>query len=91
MKRSRCRNEILSQILSTCLEGAHKTQIAYQSNLNFKTMNTYLGILVENGLIEPLQKDRVLYETTSKGANLLEKVNRVNDELLGIIGTRELQ
>lgn len=89
MRRSRCRNrnEILSQILSICLEGAHKTRIAYQANLNFKTMNTYLDALVENGLVKPLQKERILYETTSKGANLLENVNRVNDELLGIVET----
>lgn len=43
MKRSR--EEISSQILKICLDGAIKTKIVYQANLNFRTANSYLDIL----------------------------------------------
>lgn len=44
MKRSR--QEIISQILEICTKGASKTKIVYQANLNFKTVNPYLELLI---------------------------------------------
>ena len=79
MKRSR--EEILAQILNTCQEGASKTRVVYQANLNFKTVNFYLETLIGNNLIEVRTGKNVLYETTQKGANLLESINRVNENL----------
>ncbi|MDD1736625.1 MAG: winged helix-turn-helix domain-containing protein, partial [Methanothrix sp.] len=46
MKRSR--HEILSKILKICLNGASKTRIVYQANLNFRTVNPYLQTLIKN-------------------------------------------
>ena len=40
MKRSR--QEIISQILEICTNGASKTQIVYQANLNFKNGKSLL-------------------------------------------------
>ena len=37
MKRTR--EEIVSKILDICQNGASKTKIVYQSNLNFRTVN----------------------------------------------------
>jgi len=79
MKRSR--EEILAQILNTCQEGASKTRVVYQANLNFKTVNFYLETLIGNNLIEVRTGKNVLYETTQKGANLLESINRINENL----------
>ncbi|HON36549.1 MAG TPA: winged helix-turn-helix domain-containing protein [Methanothrix sp.] len=80
MKRSR--QEIFSQILKICLDGANKTKIVYQANLNFRTVNSYLEILIRNQhLIETGQGELVLYKTTRKGEDLLECIDKVNDTL----------
>ena len=80
MKRSR--EEIFSQILKICLGGANKTKIVYQANLNFRTANSYLDILIKNQhLIETIQGEQILYKTTTKGENLLECINKINDTL----------
>ncbi|MDQ1313712.1 winged helix-turn-helix domain-containing protein [Methanothrix sp.] len=80
MKRSR--EEISSQILKICLDGANKTKIVYQANLNFRTANSYLDILIKNQhLIETIQGEQILYKTTTKGENLLECINKINDTL----------
>lgn len=80
MKRSR--QEIFSQILDICLTGANKTKIVYQANLNFRTVNPYLEILIKNQhLIETGQGAQILYKTTPKGTYLLESINKINDTL----------
>jgi len=48
MKRSR--HEIISQILDVCRNGASKTRIVYQVNLNFRTVNPYIDLLIKNGI-----------------------------------------
>jgi len=78
MKRSR--NKIISEILEICMEGASKTRIVYQGNLNFRTVNPYLQLLMKNDLIRIKPGPKVLYETTEKGKVLLENFNRVQKE-----------
>jgi predicted transcriptional regulator len=80
MKRSR--QEIISQILEICIDGASKTKIVYQGNLNFKTVNPYLDLLIKNDLIQVKEGHAILYETTPKGIRLLESIKRINDKLL---------
>ena len=79
MKRSR--PEIISQILDTCMSGASKTRIVYQANLNFKSVNSYLDLLIKNGLIMVNEKPVTLYETTLKGKSLRENMQKIHDEL----------
>jgi predicted transcriptional regulator len=80
MKRSK--QEIFSQILNICMNGANKTRIVYQANLNFRTVNPYLDILIKNQhLIETGQGEQILYQTTQKGTDLLETINKVNSTL----------
>ena len=43
---------IISQILDICINGASKTRIVYQANLNFRTINPYLEMLTKNELIK---------------------------------------
>jgi predicted transcriptional regulator len=79
MKRSK--QEIIAQILEVCLESASKTRIVYQVNLNFRTVNPYLEILMKNNLIEIGKGEQTLYSTTQKGTDLLETIKKVNESL----------
>jgi predicted transcriptional regulator len=80
MKRSR--DIIISKILDICTNGAHKTKIVYQANLNFRTVNPYLELLTKNGMINS-QKERnpVVYETTTRGLALLDNYKQIQGEL----------
>ena len=48
MKRSR--EAIITEILEVCEEGATKTRIVYQVNLNFHTVIPYLDLLIKKKL-----------------------------------------
>ncbi|MCX8207082.1 MAG: winged helix-turn-helix domain-containing protein [Methanothrix sp.] len=72
---------IISEILQKCIGGATKTAIVYQVNLNFKTVNPYLDLLIARGLLEVSQGSTVTYTTTEKGVKLLEDLKRVHDVL----------
>jgi predicted transcriptional regulator len=74
MRRSR--PQIISEILEICRRGANKTRIVYQANLNFGTVNPYLQDLMKNRLIDFNNGE---YQTTDKGAVLLENINRVTE------------
>jgi predicted transcriptional regulator len=78
MKRNR--QQIFSEILEICREGANKTKIVYNANLNFKSATSYLQALIKNNLIEVNQG---VYQTTLKGESLLEIINQVNEQLYG--------
>ena len=69
MKRSK--DAIITQVLDICTDGASKTRIVYQANLNFRTVVPYIDVLIKNGLIECSSNSSTIYTTTSKGAKLL--------------------
>lgn len=77
----RSRHNIISEILDICKDGASKTRIVYQANLNFRTVNPYIDLLIKNGLIDVSYENNVLYETTEKGMNLLDNFKQINNEL----------
>lgn len=79
MKRSK--DMIISQVLDICMEGASKTKIVYQANLNFRTVNPYIELLCKNGLIETVQGQTVYYKTTQKGIKILKEFRHIQDEL----------
>jgi predicted transcriptional regulator len=79
MKRNR--NEIISEILNICIKGSSKTRVVYQANLNFRTVDPYLQLLIKNELIKVQQGRRVIYETTEKGICLMNTINQVNNTL----------
>ena len=73
MAAKRSKDQIILEILKECLEdGASKTRIVYQVNLNFKTVDVYLGLLLKNGLLEAIPGDHMMYKTTAKGEKALE-------------------
>jgi len=79
MKRNR--NEIISEILHICITGASKTRVVYQANLNFRTVDPYLQILIKNDLLKVNKGRHILYETTEKGKSLMETINQVHNTL----------
>lgn len=78
---------IVSQILDVCANGANKTRIVYQANLNFRTIAPYLNLLIRNGLLDSERNSDngssqlITYRTTSKGRNLLNDLKVIHDEL----------
>ncbi len=79
MKRSR--DAIIARILNICINGASKTRIVYQANLNFRTVNPYLDLLTKNGLIDVKTEQTVIYKTTPKGLDLLDNFRQIESEL----------
>jgi predicted transcriptional regulator len=79
MKRSK--HVIISRILDICQNGANKTRIVYQANLNFRTVDPYIDLLIKNNLIEVKQGKTTLYETTDRGINLLDDFKHIDSQL----------
>ena len=82
MSRKRNANAVTAQILEICADGANKTRIVYQANLNSVTGKQYLNSLTKNGLIEAIPDGcRFIYRTTPKGKELLERLERFKSML----------
>ncbi len=79
MKRSK--DMIISQILDICVDGASKTRIVYQANLNFRTVNPYIELLTKNGLLETSVESTIIYKTTQKGMKMLRDFRSIQSEL----------
>lgn len=79
MKRSK--DMIISQILDICVDGASKTRIVYQANLNFRTVNPYIELLTKNGLLEAAVESTITYKTTQKGMKMLRDFRSIHSEL----------
>jgi predicted transcriptional regulator len=72
MGRKRYRDQILRRILEVCAGGgASKTQIVYNSNLNFHTVMPYLELLTRNGLAVKIEGNVLRYKITAKGETAL--------------------
>ena len=76
----RSREVIITQILGICSKGATKTRIVYQANLNFKTVNPYMELLIKNGMIGIKEGRNKVYETTNKGTGCLENFKIIQKE-----------
>jgi predicted transcriptional regulator len=78
MPPKRTKNQLILEILEICLEDSKsKTRVVYQANMNFNTVNSYLDLLIKNGLIEVIEGEMTLYKTTEKGENALEKLRKI--------------
>ena len=63
-------------------EWCKQDEIVYQANLNFRTVNPYLDLLIEKNLIRVSQGQIPLYETTPQGIDMLEDIKEVHNGLL---------
>ena len=79
--RRRDKAEIIASILNVCISGSNKTRIVYQANLNFRTINPYLNLLEQNGLIEITKNKMVFYKTTEKGKEWINDYANINNIL----------
>ena len=59
-------NQIKYEILMAALPGGRKTHIMYESGLNLKQLNLYLGELTSHGALEFRGQEKKYY-TTDKG------------------------
>jgi len=64
-----------------CKDGINKTKLVYQANLNFKTAEPYLTLLIEKGLLNIYQGASTLYKTTDDGKVLLDKFKKIQNYL----------
>jgi predicted transcriptional regulator len=62
--KRRSRNDIAADILRVSMNGAKKTHIVYEVNLNFNMVQKYLEMLSEKELI---RQENGLFTTTNKG------------------------
>jgi predicted transcriptional regulator len=76
MKRDKL--EIIRSILLICKNGAKKTKIVYEANLNFKTADVYLKLLIDQKMIV---KEDGSFRTTPKGVELLANLKEVSASL----------
>ncbi|MGA9098041.1 MAG: winged helix-turn-helix domain-containing protein [Methanotrichaceae archaeon] len=77
MSNKRNPNLVTAQILEICSDGAGKTRVIYQANLNSTMGTQYLNNLTKKGLIEAIPDgSRFVYKTTPKGKELQEKLGQ---------------
>ena len=74
----RSRSDIIGLILEAANGGASKTSIMYKAFLTFTQMREYLGLLIQKGLIEYEEGERI-YRITAKGLRFLQIYNELND------------
>ena len=70
----RSRTEIAKSILAVANGGATKIKIMYGADLTYTIFSEYLGMVLNNGLLEYVETERI-YRTTSKGKQFLVSKN----------------
>jgi len=81
--RRRDRHDIVAEILKTAVHGRIKTHIMYRAKLSYSQINEYLPLLVERGFLENAiltsgKRGIIVYRTTSKGLQFIERLESVN-------------
>ncbi len=80
--KKRSDDQVISQILEICMNGAGKTRILYQANLNSIKVNYYLESMIKSGLISEIPcGSRHIYKTTPRGVELNEKFQKLQNEI----------
>jgi predicted transcriptional regulator len=77
-RKRRDATEIRYEVLMASISGKRKTRIMYESGLNLKQLNLYLGELTAHGALEfrPLER---MYFTTDKGRAFVSAFGRYRD------------
>jgi len=73
--------DICADILRVALDGARKTRIVYQANLNFTILHKYMRRLMENGFLTQIEGPHFI--TTEKGCQFLEQYRNLIVPLKG--------
>ena len=75
--KNRCSLEIVRDILLVTTRSRRKTGILYDAHLNFRLLEKYLKLLLENGLLEIV--DEQFYVVTGKGKDFLQTYEEYDD------------
>jgi len=80
----RDRHDIVAEILKTAVGGRIKTHIMYRAKLSYSQVNMYLSFLVEKGFLENTaveqnKQTKKVYKTTTKGVQLMESLESINN------------
>ena len=79
LKEGRSKLEIIEDILFVIRNGARKTEIISEANLNSTLLTDYIQYLKDNGLLEIYGP---LFKTTSKGEKFLLDYQKMREVLL---------
>jgi predicted transcriptional regulator len=77
--------EIIGDILKLSNKGAKKTEILYRGNLSYHQLQNYLSFLIRKNILEEKNVNNnrgnpvKIYQTTSKGKNLLDDIDNMLD------------
>src|SRR5438067_2557717 len=81
-------DQTITSILCAAVDGITKTKIMYKSFITYDQLNNYLSLLLEKGLIEYTEGER-LYRTTPKGVDFLNHSESPRPKVL-VIGLGQL-
>jgi predicted transcriptional regulator len=84
----RSRSDIVGLILEAANGGATKTKIMYKSFLSFAQLRDYLSMLTEQRLVEYDEVGHI-FKTTTKGLQVLQLQNQINEEFDAIDDDRK--
>jgi len=79
----RTRGQILFKILMTCRMEQNRSHIAEICGLDEYALKRYLDLLIEKNLIKVYAVRPVLYETTDKGFEALDRLKVINEFMPG--------
>ncbi|MFL6455897.1 MAG: winged helix-turn-helix domain-containing protein [Nitrososphaeraceae archaeon] len=82
----RSRTDIVGLMLEAANGGATKTKIMYKAFLSYAQLKEYLGVLLQNEVLE-YEDETQLIRTTEKGIRLLQMYNQF-DEMMSIESIR---
>ena len=74
----RSRTDITAQILEAANGGVTRTRIMYKVFLSYAQLQEYLAVLMEKGLMDYIEGEKV-YRTTDKGNRILKIYNQVGE------------
>lgn len=79
-KERRNRLEIMEDILRATRNGARKTEIVHNANLNFTRVNNYISFLTGRELLD---NTGPIYTITEKGEEFLQDYDKIKDLITG--------
>ena len=81
-------DQTVTSILCVAVDGITKTKIMYKAFITYDQLNDYLSLLLEKGLIEYTEGER-LYRTTPKGVDFLHHTESPKPKVL-VVGLGQL-
>jgi UDP-N-acetyl-D-mannosaminuronic acid dehydrogenase len=81
-------DQTVTSILCAAVDGITKTKIMYKAFITYDQLNDYLSLLLEKGLIEYTEGER-LYRTTPKGVDFLHHTESPKPKVL-VVGLGQL-